>query len=71
MMMMMIHRVEFQLLSRILAIKHRWHCVTVSEGSLRCNRTLKYFQAVAHKSWVLSVDWARDCIAQRKLLPPV
>jgi len=43
----------------------------VSEGSRRCDRTLKYFQGVAHKCWVLSVDWARDCVTQQQLLAPV
>jgi len=45
--------------------------IVVSEGSQQCHRTLKYFQAIAHKSWLLSVDWARDCIAQQQLLAPV
>jgi hypothetical protein len=43
----------------------------VSDGSRRCHRTLKYFQGIAHKAWILNVDWARDCITVNKLLSPV
>ena len=68
---MLMHGMCLEMLHKLAGDVLSWQCVAVSEGSRRCHRTLKYFQAVAHKLWVLSVDWARDCVTQSQLLAPV
>ena len=46
--------------------------VTVaSEGSTRCERSLKYFQGIANKKWVISTQWATDSMAYKRIMPLV
>ncbi|XP_064614328.1 breast cancer type 1 susceptibility protein homolog [Liolophura sinensis] len=42
---------------------------TVSEDSLVCERTFKYFQAIAHHCWLISYQWVEDCITANEILP--
>lgn len=43
----------------------------VREGSLHVERTLKYFQGVAGKKFILSIQWAIDCVKKSTLLDEV
>ncbi|XP_061185872.1 breast cancer type 1 susceptibility protein homolog [Saccostrea echinata] len=41
---------------------------TVPPGSRMCERTLKFFQALAYKCWILDYKWVTDSIAAGRLL---
>lgn len=36
-----------------------------------CERTFKYFQAIAHHCWLVSYQWVEDCITAHEILPEV
>ncbi|XP_033747261.1 uncharacterized protein LOC117332456 [Pecten maximus] len=42
---------------------------TVPENNLICERTLKYFQAIARKVWVVNMNWLMHSIKAGRLLP--
>ncbi|ESO97195.1 hypothetical protein LOTGIDRAFT_174527 [Lottia gigantea] len=44
--------------------KHITHLIvkTVSNESRVCERTLKFFQAIAHKLWILSYSWVEESL---------
>lgn len=46
-------------------------CFADDKHARLCARTLKYFQGIAGKAWVLSVQWCIDSILQQRLLPEV
>ncbi|XP_062603919.1 breast cancer type 1 susceptibility protein homolog [Saccostrea cucullata] len=41
---------------------------TVPPGSRMCERTLKFFQALAYKCWILDYQWVTDSVAKGRLL---
>uniref|UniRef100_H2YZY5 BRCT domain-containing protein n=1 Tax=Ciona savignyi TaxID=51511 RepID=H2YZY5_CIOSA len=46
------------------------HVIVRTEQS-RCDRTLKYLQAIASKSWVVSILWVTQSLKQKKLLSEI
>ena len=65
--------IMFSIFFRILSLIVLTFCYyqTASLGSRRCQRTLKYFQAVAHHKWLVSVDWVINSVKRNRLLPVV
>ena len=58
--------------SKISAEYYEISCsVTVEQGQLKCEWTLKYFQGVTGGKWVVSVQWIRDCLHEGLLLQEV
>lgn len=41
---------------------------TVSENGRYCDRTLKYFQGIANKCWILSYKWVKESLEKKRLL---
>ncbi|CAK8673362.1 unnamed protein product [Clavelina lepadiformis] len=44
------------------------HLIVKTQDS-RCDRTLKYLQAIASKIWIVSIIWVTQSLKQRTLLP--
>ena len=42
-----------------------------SDQSLVCDRTLKFFQGIAHKCWVVAFSWMEKSLSLNRLLPEV
>ncbi|RUS74890.1 hypothetical protein EGW08_017355 [Elysia chlorotica] len=42
---------------------------TESDQSLVCDRTLKFFQGIAHKCWVVAFTWMKKSLSRNRLLP--
>ncbi|XP_041477960.1 breast cancer type 1 susceptibility protein-like [Lytechinus variegatus] len=44
------------------------HVIVKTDSSLVCERTLKYFQGIAARAWIVSFQWVHDSLKARKLL---
>ncbi|GFO42001.1 breast cancer type 1 susceptibility protein homolog [Plakobranchus ocellatus] len=42
---------------------------TESDESRACDRTLKFFQGIAHKCWVVSFSWVKSSLSSNNILP--
>eukprot|EP00057_Strongylocentrotus_purpuratus_P027742 XP_011682216.1 PREDICTED: uncharacterized protein LOC755086 [Strongylocentrotus purpuratus] len=44
------------------------HVIVKTDSSLVCERTLKYFQGIAARAWIVSFQWVHDSLKARKIL---
>ena len=68
---MMFNETEKAQIHRLCTDIYVWLLFAAEKHPRLCARTLKYFQGIAGKAYIISVQWCIDSILQERLLPEV